>query len=92
MEPHTKTWARKSMGGFAIIEDPIIELNRCIDSLKHPETNSLHLKIGHPKRKLVFQPSIFGCYVSFREGIDRLKSMMLSQFGVFFLPVAGHIP
>ena len=22
-----------------------------------------------PKRKLIFQPSIFGCYVSFREGI-----------------------
>ena len=28
-----------------------------------------HLKIGHPKRKVVFQPSIFRCYVSFREGI-----------------------
>ena len=26
-----------------------------------PETNSSHLKIGHPKRKLIFQPSIFGC-------------------------------
>ena len=25
-------------------------------------------KIGLPKRKLVFQPSIFRCYVSFREG------------------------
>ena len=24
-----------------------------------PETNSLHLKIGHLKRKIVFQPSIF---------------------------------
>ena len=24
-----------------------------------PETNSSHLKIGHPKRKLVLQPSIF---------------------------------
>ncbi len=24
--------------------------------------------MGHPKRKLVFQPSIFRCYVSFREG------------------------
>ena len=33
------------------------------------QTNSLHLKIGHPKRKLVFQPSIFRCYVSFREGM-----------------------
>ena len=33
-----------------------------------PETNGLPLKIGHPKRKLVFQSSIFRCYVSFREG------------------------
>ena len=24
--------------------------------------------MGHPKRKLVFQPSIFRCYVSFEEG------------------------
>ena len=30
------------------------------------------LKIGHPKRKLVFQPSISRCYVSFREG-NRFK-------------------
>ena len=33
-----------------------------------PETNSSPLKIGHPKRKLVFQPSISRGYVSFREG------------------------
>ena len=33
-----------------------------------PETNSSPLKIDHPKRKLVFQPSIFRGYVSFREG------------------------
>ena len=26
------------------------------------------LKMGHPKRKLIFQPSIFRGYVSFREG------------------------
>ena len=32
-----------------------------------PETNGSPLKIGHPKRKLVFQPSISRCYVSFRE-------------------------
>ena len=31
------------------------------------ETNSSHLKIGHSKRKLVFQSFIFRCYVSFRE-------------------------
>ena len=29
-----------------------------------PETNTAP-EIGHPKRKLVFQPSIFRCYVSF---------------------------
>ena len=33
-----------------------------------PETNGSPLKIGFPKRKVVFQPSIFRCYVSFREG------------------------
>ena len=35
-----------------------------------PETNSSHLKIGHPNRKVVFQPSIFRgkLAVSFREG------------------------
>ena len=34
-----------------------------------PETNSSPLKIGHPNRKVVLQPSIFRSYVSFREGI-----------------------
>ena len=28
------------------------------------------MKIGLPKRKLVFQPPFFRCYVSFREGIQ----------------------
>ena len=28
--------------------------------------------MSHPKRKLVFQPSIFSCYDSFREGSDIL--------------------
>ena len=32
-----------------------------------PETNSSPLKIGLPNRKVVFQPSIFRGYVSFRE-------------------------
>ncbi len=36
-------------------------------------TASSPLKIGHSKRKLVFQPSIFRCYVSFREGNCLLK-------------------
>ena len=37
-----------------------------------PKTNGSPLKIGHPKRKLVFQPSIFRCYVSFREGTSQV--------------------
>ena len=36
-----------------------------------PETNSSPLKIGLPNRKVVFQPSIFRCYVSFSQGIVR---------------------
>ena len=31
------------------------------------ETNIAPARLCHPKRKLVFQPSIFRCYVSFRE-------------------------
>ena len=32
------------------------------------KTNQTHLKIGIPKRKVIFQPSIFSFYVSFSEG------------------------
>ena len=40
---------------------------------------SKYLKIGHPKRKLVFEPSIFRCYVSFRDGkISWVSSKILS--------------
>ena len=35
-----------------------------------PKANSSPLKIGFPKRKLVFQPFILRGYVSFREGIS----------------------
>ena len=56
-----------------------------------PETNSSHLKIGHPERKLGFQPSIFRCHVSFREGkhvqkkiadISRLEAFQVSSLWV----------
>ena len=43
-----------------------------ICSSQASKADSSHLKIGHPKRKYIFQrfqPSIFGGYVSFREGI-----------------------
>ena len=57
-----------------MIRDPGIKPSRCsrreqvLDGFGTlPKTNMLPLKIDHSKRKLVFQPSIFGCYVSFRE-------------------------
>ena len=34
----------------------------CLGVVTLPETNSSPLKIGHPKRKTVFQPSIFRCF------------------------------
>ena len=34
----------------------------------YSNTSTSALKMGHPKRKLVFQPVIFRGYVSFREG------------------------
>ena len=46
----------------------ILSTNRVVKIHTLPETNSLPLKIGHPKRKPVFQPSTFRCYDSFREG------------------------
>ena len=60
--PGKLTWNPK-IGG---LDDDFPDFNWVIIIL--PETNSLHLKIVHPKRKRVFQPSIFRCYVSFREG------------------------
>ena len=46
-----------------------------------PETNSSPLKIGLPKRKVVFQPSIFRGYVSLREGM--LSTHLPSQDSLF---------
>ena len=40
-----------------------------VDKNLHPRKLRWHLKIDRPKRKLIFQPSMFRCYVSFREGI-----------------------
>ncbi len=47
-----------------------LQLSTSTTLIKHtlPETNSSPLKIGLPNRKVVFQPSIFRGYVSFREG------------------------
>ena len=62
------------------------------EMIKHGSP-SLPLKIGHPKRKLVFQPSVFRCCVSFREGtvngnlywvhIDILLTPFKGEWGFF---------
>ena len=39
-----------------------------------------HLKIGFPKRKFIFQPPFFRCYVSFREGNRRSSKKSRPQF------------
>ena len=49
-------------------------MNKQMEKPTLPETN-ITLKIGHPKSPkgnypVVFQPSIFRGYVSFREGIE----------------------
>ena len=43
-------------------------MNHDVGSTTLPETNGSPLKIGLPNRNVVFQPSIFRGYVSFREG------------------------
>ena len=65
-----------------------------------PETNSSHLKIGHPKRKLVTSiPTIHvqGRAVSFREGISIFTSLIKACslwklcFFTFVLPICGSV-
>ena len=47
-----------------------------------PETNSLHLKISHPKRKVIFQPSIFGSAL-----LVSVRVVLLLHFYIDF-----HVP
>ena len=57
-----------------------------------PETNSSPLKIGFPKRKSVFQPYIFRCYVGFKEGIllkEFLSGLRSSFHHWHHLPAPG---
>ena len=55
----TKHAARLNQG--TISRRSYLHISPTIVKLTYP------LKIDHPKRKLVFQPSIFGCYVRFKE-------------------------
>ncbi len=53
---------------------------------------TLRLKMGHPKRELVFRPSIFRCYVSFRGGTRFLFTIAggLSFMEVSFVSLQVH--
>ena len=54
-------WTRKA-------GEPLDQFPEKVRIITLPETNSSPLKIDHSKRKVIFQPYIFRCYVSFREG------------------------
>ena len=54
------------------LKDPAFSCWMCTFGLTLPETNSLPLSIGHPKRKFIFQPLILRCNVSFTEWIQLL--------------------
>lgn len=45
----------------------VLELQQCAQCTPLKLTNSLHLEIWHPKRKLIFHPSFFRGYVTFRD-------------------------
>ncbi len=62
-------WRREFSGGELMDKFENITLKGRDVMYTFPKTNSSHLKIGLPNRKVVFQPSIFRGYVSFREGI-----------------------
>ncbi len=84
-------WQIKSciLGG-----EPNIE-NRHLINIRYtlPETNGSPLKIGLPNRKVVFQPSIFRGYVSFREGIQwDIFKHPIASCRVFFLYKVGPLP
>ena len=67
-----------------------------------PETNSLHLKIGLPDRKVVFQPSIFRGLLLLVSGrvtpqttnnkeLLQLRNMIIEHMGLSSEPTAGWV-
>ena len=60
------------------------------EDLKQKPHETWHLKMGHPKRKFIFQPSIFRGYVSFREG--NLKFLRNWNVAWKTGPVGEHHP
>ena len=55
-----------------------------------PEAN-IAPEIGHAERKLVFQPSICGYYVSLPEGIVAFRSLEFAQTSSNLVAVTSHI-
>ena len=56
-----------------------------------PETNSSSLKIGLPNRKVLFQPSIFRGYVSFREGTNATHCVFAQRCHVLGIHRKYHV-
>ncbi len=68
-----------------------VKLNLSLDQIWLPRTNELPLKIGHPRRKLVFQPSIFRCEnASLREGYNFQNGIIVKQLMDCSIP-ANHL-
>ena len=63
------------MGNLMI---PVLDDDKPLPSLKLT-ANAPENRPG-PKRKVVFQPSIFRCYVSFREGTYRKNIYVAKDF------------
>ena len=49
-------------------------------SFTHPKTNSSHLKMSFPKRKVVFQSSIFRCDLLVSGRVNELISIPFLQY------------
>ena len=84
---HLKTPWEASIGCWKRINRSLELQKKGIPTL--PKTNSSHLKIGHPKRKLIFQPSIFRC-----ELLVLGRVFLWLQFPDFLPPhpLGGSIP
>ena len=75
-KPHIVLWAQVGTPPKKTISVPILQVfSGATTKLDFalPETNIAHENRVSQKRKLVFQPSILGCYFGFREGRPQHK-------------------
>ena len=64
-----RTWKKIILGGELLVSGSVgYVVNKHGDRTRYLKLTFSPLKIRLPNRKLVFQPSIFRGYVSFREG------------------------